>query len=370
MKHLGIIGLVLGAIFLAGCEKTPKDAPRDEALILKASTDTVTCNARKGGLTALLTTWTAGTNHETGSAIAYTIDMDQADKGFASAVHFEIGRTMDRTFALSHRQLADTLDVYFPGLPKDTYVPFALRVRAKVLMTGEEQVSPVVPIQLIRYEADTTNLYIVGDAAPNGWDKDHAAMMQWDMNANTLFSWTGLLRKGEFKLLTTTQDWFPCYVRDTTNEAKMIYRATEEDYPDTKWNITKAGKYTITVDTKSLDIQLTYLGGESYTHIYMIGDATPGGWSWDNLTELTHSATDMFTYEGPLSAGQIKFPTEIKSDWSGEMLYAPTPDCAPAVNGSFDAHIGDPDNKWLIPSAGTWSITINIKDTTISFVKL
>ena len=370
MKHLRLTGFALCALILAGCEKAPEETPRDEKLVLEIAKDTVSCNARMGELTAMLLTWTAGTNHGTGSAIAYTIDMDQPDNSFNKAVHFEIGRTMDRTFALSHRQLEDTLSAYFPNLEQGKYMPFAVRVRAKVVMTGEEQVSPAVPFILIRYEADTTRLYLVGDAAPNGWDKDHASQMQWDMSAGSLFTWTGSLRKGELKLLTSTADWLPCYVRDTANDAKMVYREKDEDYPDNKWNITKAGKYTVTADTKSLDIRFTYLGGETYSHIYMIGDAAPGGWSWDNLTELTHAATDLFTYEGPLSAGQIKFPTEIKSDWSGQMLYAPSPDCAPSADGTFDIHSGDPDNKWLIPSAGTWSITINLKDTTISFVKL
>ena len=121
---------------------------------------------------------------------------------------------------------------------------------------------------------------------------------------------------------------------------------------------------------EALTIEVAYLGGEAYTHIYMIGDAAPGGWSWDNLTEMSHPEENVFTYEGPLAAGQLKFPTEIKSDWSGEMIYAPEADCAPSGKGRFDIHAGDPDNKWLIPESGDWSIRININDTTISFVRL
>ena len=71
-----------------------------------------------------------------------------------------------------------------------------------------------------------------------------------------------------------------------------------------------------------------------------------------------------------LKRGEIKFPTEIKSDWSGEMLFAPEPNCEPTENGTFDAHKGDPDNKWVIPAAGNWSIRIDIQNTTISFKQL
>ena len=34
------------------------------------------------------------------------------------------------------------------------------------------------------------------------------------------------------------------------------------------------------------------------------------------------------------------------------------------------AMLNDPDNKWVVPAAGNWSITINIQDTTISFKQL
>lgn len=361
---------MLLTVFFVACEKPMEDPQRDEKLVLEVTNDSVACVARKAEMPALQMTWTAGTNHGTGSAIAYTIDLDRTDSAFSGGVHFEIGRTMDRSLSISHRQLADTLSLYFPDMTPEQYEHFDLRVRAKVLMTGEEQVSPAVTVSIALYSTDTTNLYLVGDATPSGWDKARASMMQWDMNAPSQFTWTGQLHKGEFKILLGQEEWLPCYVRDSTDATKMVYRATEDAYPDFKWEIAKTGNYTLTVDTKTLTINIAYLGGEAYSHLYMIGDATPGGWSWDDITELSHPAADLFTYEGYLSAGSLKFPTELKSDWSGEMLFAPVPDCTAPAKGTFDIHKGSPDNKWIIPQAGRWAITVNFKDTTISFVQL
>ena len=215
-----------------------------------------------------------------------------------------------------------------------------------------------------------TDLFFIGDATPNGWALNRATPMIIDMDHLSTFSWTGQMHKGEFKLLLTDTAWMPCFVRDTLDETKMIYRETEETYPDMKWNITKTGNYRIEADVEALTIAIEYLGGEAYSHVYMIGDATPGGWSWDNITELQHPETNIFTYEGTLSAGELKFPTELKSDWSGEMLYAPTPDCAPTEDGTFEARTGGDDNKWRITNPGDYRIRINFNDTTISFVKL
>jgi hypothetical protein len=314
--------------------------------------------------------WTPGTNHGSGSAIAYTVEMDKEGNNFAEGLKWEIGRTANRTLLFSHQHLADTLHQTYPEVEEGEYMVFECRVRAKIIQSGEEQVSDVAKVAIAWNATMMTDLYLVGDATPHGWDLGRATAMIMDMDHFSMFSWSGTMHKGEFKLMVNREDWFPCFVKDSTDEAKMVYRDSEESYPDFKWTIAKTGQYRIVADVEALTLALTYLGGETYSHMYMIGDATPGGWSWDNLTQMQHPESGIFTYEGHLNTGQIKFPTEIRSDWSGEMLYAPTPDCAPTLNGSFDAHAGEPDNKWIIPESGEWSIRININDTTISFSKL
>ena len=368
MKKILYIFIMVACVFTA-CSPKEEPVPEQE-LKLTVSADSVYCLPIYKDLPALELAWTAGTNHGTGSAIAYTIDMDREGNNFASPLSWEIGRTADRTLALGHKLLADTLQLTYPDMPDEQYEVFELRVRAKVLMSGEQQVSPVVKVAIAYNTTSLNELYLIGDATPNGWDLARATPLVPDMTNFTTFTWSGKLHKGEFKLLTTTADWMPCYVCDSTDAGKMVYRPTEDAYPDFKWTVAKPGSYRITADIKALTIDIEYLGGETYEHIYMIGDATPGGWSWDNLTEMQHPEPNIFTWQGNLNSGQIKFPTEVKSDWSGEMIYAPTPDCAPSVNGTFDIHTGDPDYKWQINEAGQWSIRINISDTTISFTKL
>jgi len=371
MKDFRFCIVLLSALCIfASCEKPAAPVPDQPLKLTISSKDSVYCVPVYKDLPAIELAWTAGTNHGTGSAISYTIEMDTAGGQFAGGLMWEIGRTADRTLVLGHKQLADTLSLTYPDIPEDHYMLFEWRVRATVLKTGEEQVSEVIKVVMAWNTTMLTELYLIGDATPSGWDISRATPMIMDMSDFSLFTWTGQLHKGEFKLLTTTEDWLPCYVRDTTDANHMVWREEEEDYPDFKWNIAKTGNYRIETDTKEQIIVVTYLGGEAYSHIYMIGDATPGGWSWDNLTELEHPETNIFSWQGNLSSGQIKFPTEIKSDWSGEMLYAPVPDCTPVENGTFEARTGGDDNKWLITEPGEWRIRINFNDTTISFTKL
>jgi hypothetical protein len=361
--------LLLLACCLISCEKQVEPVV-DQPLTITLSQDSVLCLPIYKDLAALELSWTPGTNHGSGSAIAYTVEMDKEGNNFAEGLKWEIGRTANRTLLFSHQHLADTLHQTYPEVEEGEYMVFECRVRAKIIQSGEEQVSNVAKVAIAWNATMMTDLYLVGDATPHGWDLGRATAMIMDIEHFSTFSWSGTMHKGEFKLIVNTEDWFPCFVKDSTDEAKMVYRDSEESYPDFKWTITKTGQYLIVADVEALTLELTYLGGETYSHIYMIGDATPGGWSWDNLTEMQHPESGIFTYEGHLNTGQIKFPTEIRSDWSGEMLYAPAPDCAPTLNGSFDAHAGEPDNKWIITESGEWSIRININDTTISFSKL
>ena len=59
-------------------------------------------------------------------------------------------------------------------------------------------------------------------------------------------------------------------------------------------------------------------------HLYMVGDATPAGWSIDDPTELTKDPDNsyVFTYNGKLSVGELKFPL-AKGDWGATFAYAP-----------------------------------------------
>lgn len=358
----------LALCLLTGCEQPVETNKGDTPIAVTLSADSVFCNPDLDNQVALEITWTSGTNHGTGSAIAYTLSVIAEQS--SDTLTWYIGRTMNRTITLTYQSLADTLVTHFPDMPVGEPWTFRVSAKATILMTGEQQVSEPACVVITRYASTRRTIYLVGDATPNGWDKDRATLMQQDYDNPNLFSWSGTLRAGEFKLLTTTADWLPCYVRNEQDESKMVYRENEDDYPDLKWLIASTGNYSIQCDVEKLTISITRKGGETYSAIYMIGDATPGGWSWDDITEMQHPEQDIFTYEGMLKRGEIKFPTELKSDWSGEMLFAPEPNCEPTENGTFDAHKGDPDNKWVIPAAGNWSIRIDIQNTTISFKQL
>lgn len=377
MRRELLISIFAVAILLCGCEYKINQNKGEEELALSVSTDTVVLKQRESSSQAIELVWTSGTNHGTGSAIAYElqIDVEDSDSAFAGGIHWDLGKTTSRTLSFSHTEWQDTLLAYFPAIPLEEYTTLQARVIATIVMTQEIQVSPVITFVVMPYVERAQELYMVGNATPNGWDAQRAQYMRQDAEDQSLFTYEGVLSRGEFKLLLKPGEWLPCYVRNAEDSTKMVYRATEEDYPDCKWWISKKSNYRIEANVDNLTMTVIDLGGDFeepiFYELYMIGDATPGGWSWDRVTALVQDDEDInhFSYSGPLFAGEIKFPTEIVHDWSGQFLLAPAPNCAPTAEGTYVVG-NSPDNKWVIPTAGEWKIDIYADKQTICFQPL
>lgn len=106
-------------------------------------------------------------------------------------------------------------------------------------------------------------LFMVGEAAPNGWDLNNATELTKE--SEYVFSYTGALKVGEVKFCEI-KDWSAKFVRpEVANEAitktgvannKIVYAAN----PDDKWKVQDAGQYKITLDLQKYTIKAEYLG--------------------------------------------------------------------------------------------------------------
>ncbi|MBE7174344.1 MAG: SusF/SusE family outer membrane protein [Williamsia sp.] len=109
----------------------------------------------------------------------------------------------------------------------------------------------------------------------------------------------------------------------------------------------------------------------TYDKVYLIGDATTAGWTIANALPMTKSAdnTKVFTWTGPLAAGEIKFPTAL--NFSSDTFAAATASQSVSNNKAQLSPGGNPDVKWKLASteAGTYKITLNTGDLTVVFQK-
>lgn len=223
-----------------------------------------------------------------------------------------------------------------------------------------------------------SQLWVVGDATPNGWNIDNPNQMKLDPFNPYIFHYNENLHAGEFKIPTTTGNWGADFYRPLTNHppitdttAALVLGSTNA--PDDKWQITTAGAYKISLNIQYNSIHIQPF--TSYTALWMLGDAAPNGWNDDDPTPMTATSDpNVFTYNGPLTVGEFKIPVAIKNGFAGpyfrpDMNHPPITDSnAPFV--AQGANQADKDDyKWQITEAGNYKVTINALYETISIVK-
>ena len=234
------------------------------------------------------------------------------------------------------------------------------------------------------------NLYFVGQ--PTGWG---FVKMQRDPLDPFLFRYGRFFESGnggEFKFGTSEGAWENML---KATQANAPYTDTSMEFvagydPDNKWFLQESETnraYKICVDIRSDRERMMMREFTPYEMIYLVGDAAPCGWDLGNATAMTATESPyIFTWTGNLNTGELKFSCDKQSDWNGAWLMnaygngvEPTGDTEQAlfINKSddflkaqyLDVNIGDVDNKWRIMSAGTYTITINQLDETVSIVK-
>ncbi len=215
-------------------------------------------------------------------------------------------------------------------------------------------------ISIIKMDLPPYNtIYMVGSAAPNGWDIGNSTPLIQNANNPYEFTYSGVMQAGEFKFpVNRNGDWGQDMYMKTDDSHMYLHKGGTSG--DDKWTIAKKGYYTITLSLLDNTISINRL------KLYMVGSATPIGWSIDRAVELTENATDgcIFNYTGPMVAGEFKFPVNRDGSW-GQNMYMRTDDT------HMYLHIGgaSDDNKWTISLAGDYVINANVETLSISIQK-
>ncbi|WP_439882603.1 SusF/SusE family outer membrane protein [Pontibacter sp. MBLB2868] len=209
-------------------------------------------------------------------------------------------------------------------------------------------------------------LWMVGSATPNGWDLDNATQMAQSDSDPFIFTYTGTLAEGELKI-ATAKDWGAPFYRPTIADAPLTSTEVQLSAgdPDNKWKVADGGMYKVTLNLRTMSITFTPV------NLYLVGDAGPNGWNVGSPEPMTRNGS-VYTYTGPLTAGELKI-SMFKGDWcDGQWINAASPDQA-ITNGSYITTNGceGPDNKWRVTdaTAGNYTITIDLVAKTMTVVK-
>ncbi len=254
--------------------------------------------------------------------------------------------------------------------------------------------SEPTPQQPLEVEQEFTELYALG-ASVNKWDSnDPETMTKAGKNLFTIE--VDLIKSNENKLIkfctTKGKDWtetdylVPAVVETDKPYGflkegegnKLQHTSVKLDGQDNlkDWffglEAGKSGKYRLTVDPVNLTVKAEKLSSLpdkaeavwEENMVYMVGSATPAGWDINSPTAMVKNG-DIFTYEGPLAAGEFKFPVEFR--WDGPTYMAAEAGTEIAAGQEYDVVLapnGDPDSKFVVKegSEGNYKLTLDTKN--------
>lgn len=216
-------------------------------------------------------------------------------------------------------------------------------------------------------------LWFVGNATDWGF-----VPMTADASDPFIFYYNAEIAKdGEFKIATKADfDQSVVFLRPEANgqgagkDLTVVKWSGNENSNDHKWDIPK-GVYKIKLNTRDMKIDIVPF--TPYAMIYLVGEASPNGWDIGNSTPMVATADPYkFTWTGTLKEGEMKFTCDKKSDWNGDWFLASQGGIEPSGEVEqmiFSANGANPDNKWKITSAGTYTIELDQLQQTVVFKK-
>lgn len=217
-------------------------------------------------------------------------------------------------------------------------------------------------------------LLIVGEAVWGGWSIDNSVEMLNTTEQPDVWKATVYLKaNSDFKFLTTT-DWGNLEYRAGDNtvtlasgvQGKLVSSA--ENVNDNKFQVSEAANYDIVCDLDQETITVSkaaYQDSElNFPALYLVGSATPGGWSLSQAAMLKQDASNPVAYSGTVSltAGEFKLCVNTQTGY-GQTFFQVDP------NDAGRMVFGGDDNKWQVTEAGDYDISANVKDMTISVKK-
>lgn len=247
---------------------------------------------------------------------------------------------------------------------------------------------------VIDFEKEYTELYALGSSVGK-WDSNDPEPMTLAGKDNFVIE-VDLIKCNENKLikfcLTAGKDWSEtdylvpatveegkpyCFLKEGENKLQL----TAEKMGGVKdWFFGlepgKSGKYRIEVNPRTLTCKATKLSSLDDKEeivveweegmVYMIGDATPSGWTIAAPVPMVKNGA-VFTWEGVLAEGEIKFPTEFR--WDGPTYMAEVAGTE-ITRAGLNAKVvlapnGDPDSKFRVTEAGEYKLTLDTDALTL-----
>lgn len=327
-----------------------------DSSVLTSSATEVTCALATADQKAVDFNWTTSFNGYAGTII-YTLQYDSSGQGFNDAKDITVDAG---AFTKSLTQGDLNLDAINSGIIGGTSGKLDFRVKA-VTALGAVVYSNIVSIKVNTFISAPDNLYIVGDATPGGWSNPvPVPSQQFTKVDDYSFSIIVNLSSGSYLFLPVNGDWSHKYGGASATGGTLL---KDDQVPGSNTPAPATpGFYKITVNFQTNSYSVTPVTIPS--SLYIVGDATPGGWSNPVPTpsqQFTQLSPGVFGIITNLGSGSYLFLPE-NGDWShkyggssasggtiladGDVPGSNTP--APATSGMYKIIVNFATGKYTV----------------------
>jgi hypothetical protein len=245
-------------------------------------------------------TWTP-MDYTTPSVINYTVQLAANGSDFTDAQ--DLTTTTNEFATIQSSQL--NLAALIAGATPFVQSPVDIRIKATSGTTSTQPVySDTITYLITPYGC--LGQYAVGAGIPSaGWSWDSPLSLVCDDN---VLSATANLANDAFRFFTQNGDWnsgrnYPYYVTDGYQISSTLVNALDGDQ-NFKFTGTP-GTYRIKINANTKTVTVAQ-GATAANSTWLVGAATPGGWSWagDSETELPFITDGIYEVPITLTSGE------------------------------------------------------------------
>ncbi|WP_282786746.1 SusE domain-containing protein [Flavobacterium croceum] len=262
-------------------------------------------------------TWNAA-DYGTQSAITYTVQLAPNGSDFSNAQ--DLGTTTNTNITIQSAQL--NLAALTAGATPFTQSPVDIRIKATSGTTGSQaSYSNVITYMVTCYGC--LGQYAVGAGIPSaGWGWSTPLSLICDNNVLTAST---TLANDAFRIFTENGNWssgrnYPWYVTEGYKISSTLINANDGD-SNFKFTGTP-GAYRLKIDGNNKTFTIAK-GADSSSSQWLVGAATPGGWSWNgnDETEFPLITNGIFEVPVKLNNGETFRFFNTNGDWGSGQNY-------------------------------------------------
>lgn len=357
-----------GSVFLASCEKAAilPVYGSGTAAVLSASSANVAPIPADSSKTALTLNWTAPNHATQPESIKYVVEIDTTGKNFSNPF------TRIVTGVLSTSFIAKELNsnLLSRGYAFNVPVDMDIRVTSSYANNNERISSNVIKVKITPYKIPpkialptSLKLFIVGDATQGGWNNPVPVPSQ-ELARLDETTWGGVFQLNggkQYLLLPVNGDWSNKFSVANNGIAGLSSGGDfgfnlNDNFPGPA----TSGYYTIIVDFQQGKFTVTPFTGNLPTNLFIVGDATPGGWNNPvpvPSQQLTRLNSSIFEVTLSLNGGKQYLLLPVNGDWSNKYAVANNSLAGLSAGGVFGYNLND---NFPGPAvSGTYKISVN-----------